>query len=217
MTPQSKPIIAEKEARMQEAIEAHQKAKKKNITKIAATYKVSRTTLNLRVNGRKSRRESLQHRQALSPAEEYELVRWISKLTITGYAPRHPLVRQMAESIRKRRTRPVNDETIELVQYPPLGEIWVRNFLDRHSHLKTVVGKTIESSRIEGTTHAVLQPWFDAYRKEISEDPEVLMENIYNMDESGFSIGAIKAGRVIIDSKIRTQFQANPGRQEWLQ
>ena len=32
-------------------------------------------------------------------------------------------------------------------------------------------------------------------------DPDVLLENVYNMDESGFSIGTIKAGCVIVDSK----------------
>ena len=47
-------------------------------------------------------------------------------------------------------------------------------------------------------------------------DPDVLLENIYNMDESGFSIGTIKAGRVIVDSKAPNQFQAQPGRHEWV-
>ena len=36
------------------------------------------------------------------------------------------------------------------------------------------------------------------------------------MDESGFSIGKIEASRVIINSKIRQKYQAQPGRQEWV-
>jgi len=35
------------------------------------------------------------------------------------------------------------------------------------------------------------------------------------MDETGFAIGSLQGGRVIIDSRIRSQFQAQPGRQEW--
>src|SRR5436190_20874227 len=36
------------------------------------------------------------------------------------------------------------------------------------------------------------------------------------MDESGFSIGTIKAGRVIINASIRSKLQAQPGWQEWV-
>ena len=39
---------------------------------------------------------------------------------------------------------------------------------------------------------------------------------MYNMDESGFSIGTTQAGRIIINSKIRSRLQAQPGRQEWV-
>ena len=62
----------------------------------------------------------------------------------------------------------------------------------------------------------MLRKWFDAFEEEVVNDPDVLLENVYNMDESGFSIGTIKAGRVIIDSKAPNQFQAQPGRQEWV-
>jgi len=50
----------------------------------------------------------------------------------------------------------------------------------------------------------------------VVNDPDVLLENVYNMDKSGFSIGTIKAGHVIVDSKVPNQFQAQPGRQEWV-
>ena len=211
-----KPDTMENEAKMLQAIAAYRKKEYKHISAAAAAFGVSRTTLNNRVNGRVSRRVSLQQFQALAPAEERELERWISKLTITGFAPRHPLVRQMAESIRKRRLRAVNDDTMTRVEYPPLGRDWVTNFLGRHPHLKTVVGQTIESSRIQGTLPNVLKKWFDAFYEEVEIDPEVLLENVYNMDESGFSIGTIKAGRVIINASIRSKLQAQPGRQEWV-
>ena len=114
-------------------------------------------TLNNCVNGRVSRRVSLQQFQALAPTEERELERWISKLTITGFAPRHALVRQMAESIRKRRLHAVNDDTMTHVEYPPLGHDWVTNFLGRHPHLKTIVRQTIGFKRIQGTLSNILK------------------------------------------------------------
>src|SRR5579859_7944103 len=36
------------------------------------------------------------------------------------------------------------------------------------------------------------------------------------MNESGFSLGTINAAKVIINTQIGQQYQANPGRQEWL-
>jgi hypothetical protein len=190
--------------------------KKQSIPKLAKIYDVYRTTLNNPIRGRKSRREGRQKLQALSPAEENELIRWISKLTITGFSPPQKLVRKMAETIRNRRTRGINDASIRLIQYPPLGRHWIRNFIRRHPRLKTIIGQTIDASRIEGTRPEALRRWFDAYRVEVIEDPNVQMENVYNIDESGFSMGAIKAGRVVLDKELRTKFQAQPGRQEWV-
>ncbi|KFY67725.1 hypothetical protein V497_00248 [Pseudogymnoascus sp. VKM F-4516 (FW-969)] len=36
------------------------------------------------------------------------------------------------------------------------------------------------------------------------------------MDETGFSIGTMQSTRIIVDSSLRTRFQAHPGRQEWV-
>jgi len=38
---------------------------------------------------------------------------------------------------------------------------------------------------------------------------------MYNMDESGFSIGNIKGAQVVVDTTLLTKYQAHPGRQEW--
>ena len=152
-----KPDTMENEAKMLQAIAAYRKKEYKHISATAAAFGVSHTTLNNHVNGHVSRRVSLQQFQALAPTEERELERWISKLTITGFAPRHALASQMAESIRKRRSRAVNDDTMTHVEYPPLGRDWVTNFLGRHPHLKTIVRQTIESSRIQGTLPNVLK------------------------------------------------------------
>jgi len=52
--------------------------------------------------------------------------------------------------------------------------------------------------------------------QEVIQRYEILPENIYNMDERGFSIRSIQASRVIINIAIRSAFQANSGRQEWV-
>ena len=42
--------------------------------------------------------------------------------TVTAYAPRRSTLRSMAEEIRKQRIAQINDESKELVHYPPLGQ-----------------------------------------------------------------------------------------------
>jgi len=60
-----------------------------------------------------------------------------------------------------------------------------------------------------------LQRWFDDLEKVLAEF-NIKIENIYNIDESGFAIGEKEAGRCIINAYVRQQFQAKPGRQEWV-
>jgi hypothetical protein len=66
---------------------------------------------------------------------------------------------------------------------------------------------------MDGSSKPVLNAWFDAYRKNV-EEQGIKLENTYNMDESGFSIGTMESTRIIIDSTFRTKHQAHPGRQE---
>ena len=84
-----------------------------------------------------------------------------------------------------------------------LGCDWVWNFLHRHIKLKTVIGKTIKKSYIKGTSAEVLKKWFEAFEMKMIKDNDVLLENVYNMNESGFSIGTINITRVIVNTQIR--------------
>src|SRR5205085_1197656 len=67
-----------------------------------------------------------------------------------------------------------------------------------------------------GTSVERLQCWFKAFETVVMQDDDMSLENIYNVDESGFSIGTINASRVIVDTQIGSQYQSNPGRQKWV-
>jgi hypothetical protein len=212
MTRKLKPEMIESERRMSAAIEAVKLKQYISPEAAAPHFNVSAKTLRFRVNGRPSRQESRTTQQKVTPAAENELVQWITQLTITGYSPRHSVVREMAEELRlKYPPAEITNSNIG-----PLGMDWVRNFLRRHPQLKTVVGKSIEKSRVDGTLPEILQNWFNIYNTEVIEDENITMENVYNADESGFSIGTIDASRVIVNTSVGSQFQVNPGRQEWV-
>jgi len=52
----------------------------------------------------------------------------------------------MAEFIRSRRVRNINNQFIELVQYEPLGDQWVTRFMSHHPQLQTILPRPIEGA-----------------------------------------------------------------------
>ena len=64
---------------------------------------------------------------------------------------------------------------------------------------------------MDGVIKPVLDAWFDAYQRVIQKQG-IKQDNIYNMDESEFSIGTMESTRIIIDSTLYTKHQAHPGR-----
>jgi DDE superfamily endonuclease/Tc5 transposase DNA-binding domain/helix-turn-helix, Psq domain len=215
MTRARNPLATEKEAQYQEAITAIRKGRH-TCHSAAIAFGLPRSTLYDRVNGGKQPRNvSHESQQILSHAEERELVRWITRLTISGYPPRHSTLKEMAEEVRKRRVKQINDDDIQLVHYDDIGAEWVSRFLRRHPELASVTLRSIESNRLKAATPERLQQYFDELEKVVAEY-KILPKDKYNMDESGYAIGEIEASKCIINANIRQQFQSKPGRQEWV-
>ena len=127
--------------------------------------------------------------------QEKVLLKWIKELTISGYSPGHQLLKEIAEEIRTKRTYNLDNPSLDSLKLPPrytLGKNWVPRFIQRHPHLTVAIGRRIESVRMDGAIKEVLDAWFDAYKKVVQEQG-IEQENIYNMDESGFSIGTMES------------------------
>jgi hypothetical protein len=58
---------------------------------------------------------------------------------------------------------------------------------------------------MDGVIKEVLRGWFDAYKSLITE-LKIKNHNIYNIDETGFSIRTMQLTRIIVDSSLRTRF-----------
>jgi hypothetical protein len=119
----------------------------------------------------------------------------------------------MAEAIRTRCVLGINDESVTYMSYNAIGEQWVRRFVNRHSELEFLIVEQIEAVQIKETSHPALEKWFHNLNSIIS-DYNIQTYDIYNMDETGFSIGSIKATRVIVDRTQNIRYSAYPGRQE---
>jgi hypothetical protein len=214
MTRPKNPESIEKEARLQEAVAAVL-AETHNVPSAAHDFHVPCQTLYDRLAGKPPRNKAHETEQLLSHAEEKELVRWITRLTITGYPPQYETLREMADEIRKRRVKNINEDGLQLVEYDDIGKQWVQRFLSRHPELAGVRPRSIDAARVKDTSPERLQRWFDDLEKVVTEY-KIKPENMYNMDESGFSIGEKEAGKCIINAQVRQKFQAKSGRQEWV-
>ena len=169
MPRQRSDATAENDTRVQAAVDAYLAGRHKSITKAAHAFSAPLSTVKYRVRGRQTRVQSHEHQQLLTPAEEDELVRWITQLTAIGYAPGFSLVREMAEEIRRQRIRPINDNGIERVSYRPIAKQWVNHFLARHPNLQSTVSHAIDAVRIKDVTKDSIIKWFNDVRRVFNE------------------------------------------------
>src|SRR5439155_11768894 len=87
----------------------------------AIAFNVPRRTLYYRVKeNRKPRNQAHERDQNLTHAEEKELVRWITLLTISGYPPRYETLRRLAEIMRERRVKNSANE-VQVKVYDKIG------------------------------------------------------------------------------------------------
>ena len=203
------------DARMEAALKDLRDKVFKSVRAAAKAHGVPESTLRGRHSGGKSRAQANEAKQLLSQAEEKALVRWIHEVSMDGYPPRKPRVREMAEEIRRQRISKINDASITLVEYPPIGDEWVDRFIQRHNSLRTAFARRIDASRVRETKADAIIRWLNSVVETIQKYG-VQIKDIYNMDESGFAIGSTQGACVVIDARIRSQFQAQPGRQEWV-
>ena len=104
------------------------------------------------------------------------------------------MLKEVAEEIRLERDYTLCDAIPTLLNTSlivrnslKLGQDWVPRFVQRHPHLKVVIGRRIESVRMDGATKSTIDAWFVAY-EEIVRTLNIKPYNTYNIDESRFSI-----------------------------
>jgi len=91
------------EADVQKAISTLRERQHTSIRRAARAFGIPYTTLWNRMAGHTSRFIAHESEQVLSNAEERTLVRWITRLTRTGFPASPALVVQMAEELRRGR------------------------------------------------------------------------------------------------------------------
>jgi hypothetical protein len=67
--------------------------------------------------------------------------------------------------------------------------------------LKTIFARRIDAARLKETKRQRLVRWFQTVEETIQEY-NIQVENIYNIDKTGFAIGSVRAGYVLIEAHM---------------
>jgi hypothetical protein len=79
----------------------------------------------------------------------------------------------------------------------PQGKNWSRAFEKRHPELKARRVRSIDWKRHEKNTYVKITHWFEVIGRVVN-DPAILPENCYNMDETGVLLGMLGSVKVLV-------------------
>lgn len=201
--------MSQKEGRIALAIEAFQQGHFTSLKAACTSYDVPYSTVRDRVNGRVSRRDSRPSNMKLTQLEESMLIEWILSMENRGLPVRLDSIRQMANLLLQKRSK-IGPHI------PPVGKCWASNFVQRHDCLQTKYTRKYDYQRAKCEDPIILRAWFRLIQNIIAKYG-ILLEDIYNFDETGFQMGVIATANVITGSeRAGRPVCIQPGNREWV-
>ena len=97
----------------------------------------------------------------------------------------------------------------------PISDRWVDRFRTRHPRIKTCFSRTIDTARSTALDFSTIKSYFDNLG-EVLREHKYPPSAIYNVDETGFSIGSSRKSVVLLDQFDKRREKKQPGRQEWI-
>jgi hypothetical protein len=182
----------------------------KSIRRAALVYQIPFSTLRYRLQNRKTKLESHVSQQLLTPIEESTLENWIYRAAKLGTPITLQLVKILASEIQLERSSK-NDET----ELSPISDRWIDRFRTRHPRIKTCFSRTIDAVRSTALGFSTIKSYFGILG-EVLREHKYPPSAIYNVDETGFSIGSSRKSVVLLDQLNQRREKKQPGRQEWI-
>ena len=170
-----------------EELESQKLGERPSYTKLAAKYKIDRSTLSRRHQGSQAPRETqAAHQLKLSPQQQLELVRYIKGLTKRGLPPTREMIRNFSSEVAKQQ----------------LSESWVTRFINNHDiHLISKWTTGLDRVRHLADSESKYRLYFELLHQKITQY-QLEARDIYNMDEKGFLIGIINRGKRIFSKRM---------------
>jgi hypothetical protein len=169
----------------------------------ARKWDVSRTTLQRRLDGIPTRKETNRNLQSLSPYLEAQMVYWAVGQARLGYAPSLVKFRSIANAMLS------STGALKKVSYT-----WHCCFLDRNPAVKTARSHKISYLRVNGATAANIHLFFD--RLDAPEVSAIPIDHWYNADEMGVGQGVGGDHWVICEIASRLALKKDIDKGEWI-
>lgn len=123
-----------------------------------------------------------------------------------------PAISSAHEEIRRERVQLSKAATTNL---RPIGENWLTRFKSRMPDIAGIWTRQINAARFDATNHEGVERCFDAVT-ELWVDHQYTPSNVYNMDESGFALGASQSSRALVNIRDASSWKQIGNRQEWV-
>jgi hypothetical protein len=174
----------------------------------ASVFQIPYTTLQNRHRNQKSSVKGHISQQRLTPIEESTLENWIYRAAKLGAPITLQLVKILASEIQSERSLRSNENELS-----PISDRWVDRFRRRHPRIKTCFSRTIDTARSTALDFSTIKSYFDNLR-DVLHEHKYPPSAIYNVDETGFSIGSSRKSVVLLDQLNQRREKKQPGRQE---
>jgi hypothetical protein len=142
-----------------------------------------------RKRGRPSMKDKAQSQQYLTPPEEKALVAFILRMSAVRTPIRVKYIPALAFCIASRRATKRPSE--------PPKKNWPQTFRRRHPQLKSKNNRPMPWERHDNSIYDKVVHWFDVIKEELCR-PDVLLENVYNMDETGIMLSMLGSVKVLV-------------------
>lgn len=186
------------EKRIQAACEAARAQRNAKIAPLARQFDVPVSRLRARLQGRQSRTQRPITTKRLDDSQEAALIRWIERLDILHVPPTARMVEANANAMIRRTAEAAGDIP------GPVNKMWVYHFVKNRlpEGLHWVKQKPADQDRITGEDISILTAFYDRLEPLVSR---LSPSNIYNFDETGFTLGQGKPQKVISRNPQRTR------------
>ena len=193
-----------KEQNVQNALNDFHNKRFRSIRQSALYNGVAPATVAYRIGGRKSNAKKERKNQRFTNQEEKSIVQWLSDLQKQHISLNYPHVRELLEHLLRKK----GDKKELKIHY-------ITRFVSRHSELKSGYSRTMNAIRLSALDSDIVEAFFAEFNR-LQTTYKVALEDIYNMDETGFQMGQNQADYVVYNSTQGRPVEADSENTNWI-
>ena len=158
---------------------------------LAAQFNLNPETLRRFIAGEPNRQQAREAQQRLSAAQERQVEGHIIDASHRGYPLTHRQVMEFANYLAGTERGKAT-----------LNKNWIYAFKKRNPGVQALMAERIDVARLRGCEKSRLETWLEIYGRIIREN-SIPADAIWNMDETGIVLNAVKGKELVYTSRDR--------------